>query len=134
MELRLLYRGPATATDDLVVLTSRLRNGIEAGQSIGNHRAAGCQVAPTPFKELIRAKAFGHRQFDFHRLALIGGLDGCQKRGFTLGTASDLAATTSTTQISVIDFDKAREWFVLIPLQHDLHQFVLQAPGRILFG
>jgi hypothetical protein len=42
------------------------------------------------------------------------------------------AAASLATPVNVIQLDDATQWFAVITLFHDLHDFLLHAPGRVV--
>ena len=76
--------------------------------------------------------AFDTAQLDADRLALQCRLDGGEDRGLSSSAATPPAAVPLAADIGVIDLDPASQALSRVPLQHHLHQLVLDLPGRRL--
>ena len=90
-------------------------------------------MAHRPALDRDPAEVGNPAELDPHRLALGGGFHGRDK-GRLAGTApTSFAARALAADVGVIDLDAlAGQRFVLIAFQHDLHQLVLDLPGRVV--
>lgn len=103
-------------------------DGGKAGQSVGEHRAAGGQRGFGPLGDGLEAETRHGGELGAQRMAVIAERDSGDERDLVLRAPTGLAAGALTAEVGVIDLDLAFEHVALLAFGHRLHQLVVDKP------
>ena len=102
----------------------------KAAQAVTDNGAGGSEIARCQGRDFGAAETPHPAQFQADWLALRGGFDRCHERYLAGRTAATLAAVALAAEIGVVDLDPSRQALCSVPLHHDLHELMLDLPGR----
>ena len=103
----------------------------EAPQTVGDHSSRSGQRGLRPFGNGFLGE-LEFLQADPHGMARLGGLHGGDEGNLVLRAPATLAARQFSAQIGIVDLDTTVKLARLFADAHDLHQFVLEQPGRLI--
>ena len=132
VELRLRHRDSSTPADHNRMPASGLSDAVEAFQAVGNHLATRHQVSTGPVGEVRLAETRDHVPFDALGVTLFGGLHGRYEWGLAVRSTTPVAAASLAAQIGVIQLHSTFQTLASGPLDHHLHQLVLDVPGGMV--
>src|SRR5512134_1586553 len=124
------HRFAAGAGADRLVRAAGRGDAAEARQTIADDSAGGIQAALGQGFDLRTPEAPHPTQFEAHRPALDGDLDGGDDRRLAGRAASPLAAGALAAEVGVIHLDAADEALGGVALHHHLLELVLDRPCR----
>jgi len=121
--------GLSPGNDGRLMNAAGVGNGVEASQTIRQHRRSRSEVALGPLGNRLQGKTGNPREFGTQGVALIAERNRCHERNLVLRTPPCLAARSFAAQVSVIDLHLAMEHIAFFPLFHRPHQLVVDKPG-----
>ena len=104
-------------------------DGSEADEPIGVHSTAVGQTGLGPLCDSLEAKARDGGELDAQRMAAIAERDGGDERHLVLRAPACLAAAPLTTEVGVIDLNRATDDIALLACGHRPHQLVVDQLG-----
>ena len=121
--------GLSPGDDGRLMNAAGVGDGVEASQTIRQHRRSRCEVALGPLGNCLQGKTGNQREFGTQGVALIAERNRCHERDLVLRTAPRLATRPFAAPVSVIDLHLAIEHIAFFPLFHRPHQLVVDKPG-----
>ena len=102
----------------------------EAGQTIAVHAGARCQIGLGPLADRFGCEPSDHIELDENRMPVIIDRDRRDKGNLVLGAATDFAACTLASEVSVIKLHRAAELVGGVLRGHGPVDLLMQQPGR----
>ncbi len=104
--------------------------GTKASQPIRENGAPGSDITLRPRQHGLARESRDRRQAHAQRTILLGQGNCSDKRHLVLGTTPHLAPRALTAQIGIIHLDIPFKGIARLPVGHNLHQLVVDQPGR----
>ena len=130
-ELWQLGAGRTAAGDAALMRCTELGDDREAVEPVGDQRQRQGKRLHREVRHRLLGEGSG-RQARLHGLAVVGGLHRRQEGDLVLRASPALAARQLAAEVGVVDLDTAAEPAALLALAHDLHELVLDEPGRAI--
>ena len=105
-------------------------DGGEAVEPVAENGRPRAQVALGHLGDLALAEALDAAQLDAHGLALRRGLDGDDERRLARRAPAALGPGTAAAEVGIVHLHPPGERQFGVALEHGLHQFLLDLPGR----
>jgi len=107
-------------------------DGVEAGQAIRKHLAAGSKVLPGPGADRLGAEPSHRCDFGVNRVTCLAKGNGCNDGNLVLRSSTCLAARSFSAKAGIIHLDLSPQHVGILPLAHGPENLVVQQPGGVV--